>query len=342
MRRTDTRIFASVFVYLTASPAICHEVGQHLGAYQGSDGESRSMARFDGRADAPTMASGALNASFNLGATIEKIRYDDWSNNKYMTSNFPEGQRVDRNFTADSIWTLNKRFEFQAGGSSSGDGVTSTSSRWGGVGQWFLGDQLRVGVKAQLSETDRPADSKLDYDSKTIYLSDRVTSQTGSVALKAILNPLTIVTSDYALTQSSERPPLRSYGAGIKQFVPMCECSFHADAARVINLGKLDTTMSTGELTGTQVTLAYLQTLTTRTHGRLSYRYAREDEYTRAYGDHLVFGADSYTFAIAHEEPKIRINGAERPLTMDLAATRYIHNQGGAATTFEAGAGVKF
>jgi hypothetical protein len=328
---------------MAAQPkAFAHEVEQHLGAYRSSEGESRAMARFDGRADTPVMAAGSLSANFNLGATVEKVRYEEWSDNKYMSTHFPEGQRVDRSFSGDSTWTFNKGTEFQVGGGSSGDGITRTVSRTVGLGQWLLGDQLRLGVKAQMSDTRRPADSKLDYDSQTIFISDKVSSQTGTISAKAILNPLTIVTADYGVTQSTERPVLRSYSAGVRQFVPGCACAFHGDAARVINLGKLDTNMSTGELTGTQVTLAYLQTLAPATHARAAYRFAREDEFSRAYGDHLVFGADSYTLALSHEESKARIRGAERPLTMDVAATRYIHNQGAAATTFEAGAGVKF
>jgi hypothetical protein len=110
----------------------------------------------------------------------------------------------------------------------------------------------------------------------------------------------------------------------------------------VINLGKLNTNMSAGELTGSQFTVSYLQSLWPKAHGRVAYRYAREDEFTRAYEDHLVFGADSYVAALSHELDGVVIGDSERTVLLDVAATRYLHNKEGSATTLELGGSVKF
>jgi len=337
------RVYASVVMLLTviaifSSTSMAHEIDQRLGRYSSSDGESRVMAKFTGRADAPAFAGGDGQVSLSLSAQSETIKNSD----KYMQTHFDEGIRREASFGVDLLTTVAKRSEVSLGGSVAGDTVTKSKSVRASLGQWFIGDQLRVGVAGSKSVTERPVDSFLDYDSATVALTPRVVSSSGSLNLKAILNPRTIASGDYTVVSSSERPLLRSWSVGLKQFIDPCDCAVHGEAARVINLGKLDTTMSVGELTGTQFTVAYLQSLWKNAHSRLSYRYAREDEFTRAYGDHLVFGADSYVAGLSQELDNVTVAGASRPILLDVAATRYIHNQAGAATTVELGGSVKF
>jgi hypothetical protein len=325
-----------------AAPALAHEVDQRIGGYSSSDGESRSMAWMNGRADVPAMASGEIVSSLTVNANIERVRVSGEANTEYMKTHFPDGQRLEQTFGMDSDWTYSKTTNFAFGGSISGDGVVKTTSKRASIGQWLLGDQLRIGVSGSTTETKRPEARILDYDSVTILLKPRMVSTSAGLSVKAILNPTTIVNGDYSKVQSTERPALQSWAVGARQYIPSCECSVHGDMARVINLGALNTNMSTGQLMGTQVSVSYLQTLWRDGHARLSYRYAREDEFTRAYNDHLVFGSDSYTAAISHEFQKTRIQGRDRPLLVDLAATRYIDNKRAAGTTMEMGGSVKF
>ncbi len=337
------RVYAPVVMLLTciaifSSRSMAHEIDQRLGRYSSSDGESRVMAKFTGRADAPAFSGGDGQMSLSLSAQSESVENSD----KYMQTHFEEGIRRETSFGVDLLTTVAKRSEVSLGGSVAGDTVTKSKSVRASVGQWFIGDQLRVGAAGSKSVTERPVDSFLDYDSATVALAPRVESSSGSLNIKAILNPRTIASGDYTVVSSSERPLLRSWSVGLKQFIDPCDCAVHGEAARVINLGKLDTTMSVGELTGTQFTVAYLQSLWKNAHSRLSYRYAREDEFTRAYGDHLVFGADSYVAGLSQELDNVTVAGAERPVLLDVAATRYIHNRAGAATTVEFGGSVKF
>ena len=239
-------------------------------------------------------------------------------------------------------WTISKTSNFSFGGSVSGDGVVKTTSKRVSAGQWLLGDQLRVGVYGSSSETKRPETGFLDYDSVTLVFKARTVSNTVGLSLKGILNPTTTVTADYSSVKSTDRPPLQSWAVGAREFIPACDCSFHGDIARVINLGALNTNMSAGQLVGTQATASYLQSLWKDGHGRVAYRYAREDEYTRAYNDHLAFGSDSFTAAVSHEFQNARIWERDRPLLMDLAATRYLDNSKFSGTTVEMGAAVKF
>jgi len=327
----------SLFVGSTAE-VLAHEVDQRVGGYSSTDGEARMMAKFAGRAEAPLIGDGDWAPAVSFSAQIERVKSKD----KYMQSNFPLGERVDKNFSVDGYLTVAKRMEVAIGASQGGDSVSSVASARTSFGHWLLGDQLRLGFNASYSKTKRPEDSFLDYDSATVTVLPNVSSIVMGFNLKALLNPTTTVTGDYAVAKSTDRPLLRSWTLGLKQFIDPCHCAVHAESGRVINLGKLNTNMTDGELTGNQWSLSYLQSLWQDAHARISYRYAREDEFTRAYGDHLVFGADSYVAAISQEFQKARIAGAERPLLVDLAATRYIDNKSGSATTFEVGGSVKF
>ena len=338
MLRTSNVRFVVIGYCLTSTTMMAHEVDQRFGGYTSSDGESRVMTRFSGRADAPSFAGGDGDFSLSLSAQSENVKSDD----NYTQKNFEEGRRTDRSFGLDASLTWEKRSEVTFGGSTAGDSVSKTTTARIAVGQWFLGDQFRLGFKASSSRTVRPADSFLDYDSATVSILPEVSSAVGGVNFKAILNPKTTLSGDYAVASSSDRPILRAWTIGLKQYFDGCDCALHGDAGRVINLGKLNTNMSAGELTGSQFSISYLQSLWQKAHGRFAYRYAREDEFTRAYEDHLVFGADSYVAALSQELDGVVIGDGEKTVLLDLAATRYLHNNAGSATTVEFGGSVKF
>jgi hypothetical protein len=329
---------AALSVMFAGSSVLAHEVDQRFGRYVSSDGESRVMSRFLGTVEAPPFADGQGSLSLSISAQSESIESQD----NYTQKNFENARRTDQLLGVDGTFTFAKRSELVVGASQGQDSVTKTNTGKLGFGQWFLGDQLRVGLLGLASKTSRPADSFLDYDSTTINILPQVNSSVANVNVKAILNPKTTVSADYSLAQSTDRPLLRAWAVGVKQYFDACECAVHGDAARVINIGRLNTNMSAGELTGTQFSVAYLQSLWEKAHGRLSYRYAREDEFTRAYEDHLVFGADSYVASLSQEFERVQVAGGERNVLVDVAATRYLHNKAGSATTFEFGGSVKF
>ena len=324
---------------LSASPVAAHEIIVRGGGYRSDEGESRSMGSLTGRAALPTLMSGDLTSDIVLKSSVETVRDEGqaFDNNAYMKENFRSHVRYDRNVSLDSEWTYAKRTDFSVGGGVAGDSVTTTKNKRASVGQWFLGDQLRIGISAGVTETVRPASGILDTDYTQLDIRPNVRSSSAGLSTKAILNPTTIVTADYVQVRSTDRPVLHAWSASVREHIVACDCSVHADAARVINIGALDTNMTDGELTGSQFGLAYLQTIWAGGHVRVGYRFAREDEYTRAYGDHLVFGSDSYAAVISQEFER----GSTKTL-IDLGVTRYIRNKNGTASALEFGAGVKF
>ena len=104
---------------LAGVTGFAHEVDQRFGGYNSSDGESRFMTRFSGRADAPAFAGGDAAFSLSVTAQSETIKSDD----SYTQKNFEDGRRVDRNFGIDGSFTWAKRSEVALGAASAGDSV---------------------------------------------------------------------------------------------------------------------------------------------------------------------------------------------------------------------------
>jgi len=121
--------------FLTSASIMAHEVDQRFGGYSASDGESRFVTRFLGRADTPPFAGGDGVFSLSISAQSENIKSDD----TYTQKNFEDGRRLDRSLGLDGSLTWAKRSEFTFGGSAASDSVLRTTSARVGFGQWFLG-----------------------------------------------------------------------------------------------------------------------------------------------------------------------------------------------------------
>ena len=65
--------FILMFGWLPATISFSHQLDQRIGGYSSSGGESRSMAKINGRADVPAMASGEVQSSLSINATIEGV-----------------------------------------------------------------------------------------------------------------------------------------------------------------------------------------------------------------------------------------------------------------------------
>jgi hypothetical protein len=325
--------------WIVAGESRAHEFGTRVGGYRSQEGEARSMLRATGRADLPAMSSGEMQSSLVVNAAMESVRVDGeaYEGNEYMKTNFSDHQRLDRSIGIDSEWIISKRTDFTVGYSVTSDTVTTSRTARAAAGQWFFGDQLRLGLSYAATQTRRPAARILDTDYTGINIRPRVTSRAWGVNVKGILNPTTIMSGESIRIFSSDRPVLNAWSMSVRKYFESCDCAFHVDGGRVINIGALNTNMSDGELTGSQWGLAFLPTLWKSGHARLAYRYAREDEFTRAYGDHLVFGSDQYAVAISQE-----FQGDGVTTLLDFGVTRYIRNRNGTAMALESGASIKF
>ncbi len=325
------------------SPSLCFasEVMQRVGGYSGdSGGETRSAAALGGSITQKPMFDGALSSgSYDLQAGVEQISVKDISHDKYMGEYFQNGVRENRSASLNTTQTIRKLTDLRLGANWLSDTVTTTRSASGGMGHWWFHDTIQTNIDVSKTETNGPTVTILDLDSEAINLGPKVSSGGGTFSVKHLATPTTIWGASWTRIDATDRPVLNAYGLNGKQFIPAWSAAIHGSISRIINTGTIENTTSSGSLTGTQSEWAFLKTLWDGAAARVAYRFVREDEQTRAYGDHLLYGADSYSLGMTQDIKKGVIS--DRPLQAHVVATRYISNAGGAFLG-EAGLTTKF
>jgi len=136
---------------------------------------------------------------------------------------------------------------------------------------------------------------------------------------------------------SSDRPVASTFAVGGRYFFPAAEGALHGSVARSLNRGRITTETTYGQVSAWLAEVAYLQTLWTEARGRVSYRYYREDEITRAFADELVMGSDLVGVNLSQTLPKGVLGEGTQRFTVEASAQRYLTNIGVAGTIFEVG-----
>lgn len=318
-----------------------NEVMQRIGAYSTDQStETRSAATLGGEMTQRPLFDGAISSgTYNLEAGIEQVAIRDISHDKYMEAYFPNGTRENRSVSLNTNQTIRKLTDVRLGGNWLSDSVTTTRTMSGGVGQWWFHDTIQTNLDLSKTQTNGPIVTILDYDQKAINLPPLVNSGGGTFSIKHLATPTTVWGAGYTRIESSTRPQLSAYTLNAKQFIPKWSAAVHGSVARIINTGSVGEETTTGSMTGVQSEIALLKTLWDGGATRVAYRFVREDEETRAYGDHLLYGADSYSLGLTQDVKKGLLT--DRPLKVHAVATRYLSNSGGAFLA-EAGLTTKF
>jgi hypothetical protein len=337
--------YASLVMALVTLPlaqsSLAHEIAQKVGGYQSSDGEHRSLGEVNGSLDLNAMGESPVTAaSYVLNGSVEQISYRDISKNNYMLENFPLARREQQTIGLTTSHTIKKLTDVRAGASWSTDQVTFTRSVSGGMGHWWHDDTVQTNVDFSQTSTNRPSDSILDNDFQTVTVASKMASRGATFSVKHLATPTTVWNAGFTRILSSERPRLDAYSVQVKQFIPSITGAVHVSGARLINTGEIGTDTTLGSMTGTQAEVAILKEIVTGTNARASYRYCREDEETRAFGDHLVFGSDSYSLGLTQDIKKGELTS--RPMTLSVVGTRYLSNADFGAFSAEAGLATKF
>ncbi|MCX6125594.1 MAG: hypothetical protein NTV34_12745 [Proteobacteria bacterium] len=331
----------AVTIAAASSPVLGNEVTQRVGGYHSTDGESRATGSLGGTLERGAFGTSSVSsASYNIDAGVEKIRITNLADDRYMQDYFPEGSRLQRSVALGTSHTINKLTDFRLGGNWNSDLVTKTKSISGGVGHWWRQDTIQTNLDFSRTILDRPDSYVLDYDRETVLLTPKVTSGGATFSFKHLATPTTIWGGSYTRVDSSDRPRLHAFGAQVKQFIPALTASIHGAFTRIVNTGPVTTQTTSGSLAGIQAEVAVLKSLWQGAAGRAAYRYAREDEERRAFGDHVVHGADSYTLGLSQDINKGILT--DRPVTASVVGTRYITNGGVSASLGEAVLAVKF
>lgn len=333
-------IFGLIAVAISQS-SLAHEVAQTFGGYSSSDGEQRNLGEVAGTFDVASFGTSPVtSASYGLTGSIEHISYRDIAKNDYMLEHFPTARREQQTIGLSTSHTIKKINDVRLGSSWSTDQVTFTRSVNGGVGRWWFEDTIQTNVDLSQTITNKPSQSILDNDFQTVTTGSKVNSRGATFSLKHLATPTTVWSAGYTRIISTERPRLDAYSGQIKQFIPQVTGAIHLSGTRLINTGDIGTDTTVGSLAGVQAELALLKEIISGTQARMSYRYCREDEETRAFGDHLVYGADSYSLGVSQDIKKGTLSSY--PMTVHVVGTRYLSNADFGAVSAEAGLATKF
>lgn len=337
------RISAFTNLCLLSMPSLlgAHEINPYFGGYKATNGESRSEGSVAGTLESgPYGSTGISSASYTVSGSKERIVVDEVGQDKYLEEYFPDGVREQNTVGLSTTHTFKKLTDLRLGGLWSSDSETTSKTWSAGLGHWWFHDSIQTNLDVSRTQTNRPSSAILDYDAETVLLAPSVSNGGATLSVKHLATPTTVWSAGYTRVEASDRPRLDAYRVALRQFIPPATASVHTSLTRIINTGPVTTETTSGSLAGLQAEIAFLKSLWQGAAARLGYRYAREDEETRAYGDHLVYGADSYTLGFTQDVKKGVVT--DHAFTVRATATRYITNRGVSASLGEAGMAVRF
>jgi len=334
-------------VFGASSPVHADTFRQRAGAYADNQGTQRERLQLDGSVDAGGFAPAMTASSLAATWTREFTRLGEDAITQYDSDVYGTERRTDDgvNLTFGQVW--NRLSDSRVGVGWRSDGVVTSRTAGIGGGSWFFGETFQASIDLTRSLTDRPRYPILDYDFAVVDPPTRVDSTGVSLALRQLVSPTLVVLAGGSNFTTSDRPPLRTLSLGARQYFPSLHGALHPTVVRAINRGRVTTDTNYGEVDAWQVDLAWLQQISRQTRGKVSWRWYREDETTRAYGDELTFGSDLVSVGLARALPKGFRGGApgkgiDAPLTVEVNASRYRTNANILAQVIEAGVSTSF
>jgi hypothetical protein len=244
--------------------------------------------------------------------------------------------------TINGVQTWNKLTETRQSFSLTEEGDDRSRSAGIGVSQWFHHETLQVSLDLGRQILKKPPFEMVDTDAETVRVPGTLDSTSARLGLRHLATKSTIMDYGVGATQTVNRPLARTYSVGIKQFVPPLNAAIHGEGIRYINKGKLDLDTTYGELEGGEATVAWLQKMWSKAKGRLAYRYYREDEKTRAFGDELTMGSDTVSLGLSQGITLDEKRSQARNFEVNAKASRYKTNSDIDAEIYEVGIGADF
>lgn len=304
-------------------------VKQTVAGYRDNAGQTRALAAFD--------AGGALGASGNLKLSVARERVSDraWRDNKYLQTVYGAGTRVNDTWSLSGGRTFAKLTEARLAGGAASDGVVESRQAGIGASHWFVHETLQAGIDLSRVEVQRPEYEILDFDATVLTAPPQVDTNGATLSVRHLSTPTTMTLASATFNRSSDRPLARFYQAGVRQYVPSLRGAVHANVYRGLNRGSLSTQTLYGEVSSWSTDLAWVQELGQATQLRAGWRFHRERETGRAYGDVTQFGSDLFSVGVAHDMNPELVAGT--PLTVEAGVARYLSNDNLMATTANLG-----
>jgi hypothetical protein len=321
-------------VFFVAMIARGHTASNDIGSYTNNEDLSRIKGSGSLLLDFDHQGGSLTSTIYNFMFSQERNKQGEEGDDLYEKSTTNTGS-----FQAFQIW--NKLLETRQSLAVAKEGDVNVASGGFGVSQWLHHETYRISLDLNKTTVKKPTSEYLDVDSNIVMLQERVDSETVTVGLRQLATTTTIVDYGASVTTSTNRPDAKQYDLGLKQFIPPLDAAIHLNGSKYDNRGQVGLNTSEGSLEGQEATFAWLQNLWDDASGRVAYRYYREDETTRAYGDELTFGSDTVTFGIS-QKFSLGTKRAFSDYKIHAAMSRYITNTDIKANIYEIGLGSTF
>ncbi len=331
-----------ILVTLTAAnPAFGHSVKQKAGTYADNQGRERQRLQMDLGYEVPS--SGTMTASsLVVSAGRDKFIFGEGDDSIPNRELYGENFREQNTFSLATSQTWEKVTDTRVSATFQQDDEVTARSMSAGASQWMFGETLRVSFDLSRTVVEQPEFRFLDYDSQEVGNPPIVSSIGSTVGVRHLATTTTIMDYTISRIENDNRPATNSAVVGMREFLPTADAAVHINVSRFYNRGYIGTDTTYGQVDAWSFETAWLQNLWQGASGRLSYRYYKEDETTRAYEDEKVFGSDMYSVAVIQHLGKKVVDNINVPLQLEIGAAKYLTNVGIAANSYEAGLTAKF
>jgi len=341
MRRITPAAWAGL-AFIVSQASWASTITQTVGAYSDNQGLTRHRVGYDVILDGGGGVANLTGSSYELAVTHDAYQRSDLTTDEYDREIYGSGYKTNDAVTASASQTWDRLTETRVLAAYATDQKVSSRTFSVGASQWQRSETVRLSVDVSRTLLEQPLYQILDYDSKEVGNPPIASSTGATVQLRHLATPTTIVDYSASHIVTANRPDTNTGTLAVRQFVPQLSAAFHATLTRAVNRGFITTETNYGQVDAWIVETAYLQNLWKGARSRLAYRYYKEDETTRAYGDETVFGSDTMSVGMAQDIPRRATGSLGIPLTIEAAAARYLTNVAVAANSFEASVTAKF
>ena len=321
--------FFCIFLFLFfENSSYAHSIRKQISSYTDNQGLQRERLKLDLTADIDHYGKIISSSTYNVAVSRDYYNFDEEYSNDYIRDVYNLETKIEDSVTLTAIQGWSKITESRLTFGFTKD--QAIASRTGGVGlsRWLWYESLQASVDISKTMVKRPTFEILDEDSDILSPPTRQNSTGITTSLKHLATTTTIADYSFAYFDTNDRPPVRMYSLGIKQFIPPTTSAIHTKLSRAINKGQITQDTTYGEVDAWIWELSFLQNLWKGAMSKIAYRYYKEDEISRVNKNHYVRGSDTISIGFAQELPKGAVDSLKNSsLTIETSATRYLTNK---------------
>jgi len=331
----------ALVAFFMSQPALGNSVKQKVGTYADNQGRERQRLQMDLGYDAAP--SGTMTAnSFVLSAGRDKYIFGNGDDSAPNRDLYGENFREQNIITLSTSQTWERVTDTRVSATFQSDEEVIARSLSTGASQWIYGETVRISYDLSRTVVAQPESRTLDYDSQEVGNPPIVSNVGATVGVRHLASTTTIVDYVVSRVENENRPATNVGSVGVREYLPSADAAVHINVVRSYNRGYIGRDTTYGQVDAWSFETAWLQSLWHGANSRMSYRYYKEDETTRAYEDEKVFGSDMYSLSFIQSLGKRAVDNISVPLQLEVGAAKYLTNVGIAGNSYEMGVTAKF